>query len=171
MSLPGEGQSGCMSDLSVTSETFTAGGPLPTSAAHSYAGGDDQSPQLSWTPGPAGTKSYAVTCYDPDAPTDIGFVHWVLFDLPARVTSLPAGFGGHPEDGIEGYTDWGQSSWGGCAPPAGHGPHHYRFRVYALDVESTGLTTSATYAFFRFNTASHVLAEGEIVGTYEVPAA
>jgi Raf kinase inhibitor-like YbhB/YbcL family protein len=166
---------GAMSDLtagiSVTSETFTAGGPLPLSAAHSYAGGDDQSPQLSWTPGPDGTKSYAVTCYDPDAPTDIGFVHWVLFDIPATTTSLPAGAGGTPEGGaIEGYTDWGQSGWGGAAPPAGHGPHHYHFTVWALDVEQTGLDASATYAFFRFNTQPHVLGRGEIVGTYEVPA-
>jgi Raf kinase inhibitor-like YbhB/YbcL family protein len=159
-----------MSELTVTSETFEAGEPLPTATAHAAAGGEDVSPQLSWTPGPDGTKSYAVTCYDPDAPTDIGFVHWVLFDLPATTTSLPAGYGGHATDGIEGYTDWGQSAWGGCAPPPGDDPHHYRFTVYALDTEKAGIDASATYAFFRFNTGSHVLATGEIVGTYAVPA-
>lgn len=160
-----------MSDLTVTSETFTADGPLPKATAHTAVGGDDRSPQLSWTPGPDGTRSYAVTCYDPDAPTDIGFVHWVLFDIPADTTSLPAGAGGSPKDGaIEGYTDWGKSAWGGCAPPPGHGPHHYHFTVWALDADKAGIDASSTYAFFRFNTDAHVLAKGEIVGTYEVPA-
>jgi hypothetical protein len=158
-----------MPELTVTSSTFDAGQPIPQKSAHDYAGGKNVSPALSWSGAPDGTKSFAVTCYDPDAPTDIGFVHWVLFDLPATVTTLPEGYGGHPEDGIEGYTDWGQSAWGGMAPPPGHGPHHYHFAVYALDVDKTGLDTSATYAFFRFNTNSHVLAKGEIVGTYEVP--
>ncbi len=160
-----------MSDLTVTSTLFEPGQPIPASAAHTAAGGHDVSPDLSWTGAPDGTKSFAVTCYDPDAPTDIGFVHWVLFDLPATTTSIPAGYGGHATEGIEGYTDWGQSAWGGMAPPPGHGVHHYHFTVWALDVESAGIDASATYAFFRFNTGSHVLAKGELIGTYEVPAA
>jgi len=158
-----------MAELTVTSTTFTAGGPLPPATAHQMAGGQNISPQLSWTGAPEGTKSFALTCYDPDAPTDIGFVHWVLFDLPANVTELPEGAGGSPPAGaIEGYTDYGVSAWGGCAPPPGHGPHHYHFTVYALDVEKAGIDASATYAFFRFNTGPHVLAKGEIVGTFEV---
>jgi len=160
-----------MPELTVTSTTFTAGGPIPSSAAHQMAGGENKSPQLSWTGAPEGTKSFAVTCYDPDAPTDIGFVHWVLFDLPADCTELPEGAGGNPPAGAtEGYVDYGISAWGGMAPPPGHGPHHYHFTVWALDVEKAGIDASATYAFFRFNTGSHVLAQGEIVGTYEVSA-
>lgn len=156
-----------MADLTVTSEQFTEGQPIPRSAAHQLAGGENLSPQLSWAGAPAGTRSYAITCYDPDAPTDIGFVHWVLFDLPASVTSLPQGAGGNPPAGsVEGYTDFCASGYGGMAPPPGL-PHHYTFTVWALDVEATGLDSSATYAFFRFNTGSHVLAKGSLMGTFQ----
>lgn len=153
--------------LTVTSSLFSDGDLIPQPAAHPSAGGENTSPDLSWTGAPAGTKSFAVTCYDPDAPTDIGFVHWVIFDLPGSTTSLPAGAGGSPPAGaIEGYTDWGKSGYGGMAPPPGDAPHRYHFTVYALDTESAGLDTSATYAFLRFNTASHVLDTGRLTGTY-----
>ena len=119
--------------LVVTSKTFKEGELIPSSAAHGAVGGDNRSPQLSWTAGPEGTKSYAVTCWDPDAPTTVGFTHWVRFDIPADQTSLDEGAGSEP--GVHGLSDWGESTYGGMAPPAGDSPHHYQFTVYALDEE------------------------------------
>jgi Raf kinase inhibitor-like YbhB/YbcL family protein len=153
--------------LVVTSEQFTDGNEIPASAAHGAVGGANRSPQLSWTAGPQGTKSYAVTCWDPDAPTTVGFSHWVRFDIPATVTSLPEG--ALEGDGTHGFSDWGESAYGGMAPPAGDSPHHYQFTVYALDVEHTGLDDHTTYAKFRFATKDHVLASGTLVGLYAVP--
>jgi Raf kinase inhibitor-like YbhB/YbcL family protein len=146
------------------------GGDIPDSAAHDAVGGANRSPQLSWGQGPDGTKSFAVTCWDPDAPTTVGFSHWVRFDLPADCHALDEGAGAADQPGTNGFTDWGESRYGGMAPPAGDAPHHYRFTVYALDVESTGLDSQTTYARFRFTIKDHVLAEGTLVGRYAVPA-
>jgi Raf kinase inhibitor-like YbhB/YbcL family protein len=154
--------------LEVTSETFKEGELIPSSAAHGFVGGANLSPQLSWTPGPDGTKSYAVSCWDPDAPTTVGFTHWVLFDIPAGTTSLEEGAG--TKGGSHGFSDWGESAYGGMAPPAGDSPHHYQFTVYALDVEKIGLDDHTTYPRFRFTIKDHILASGTLVGLYAVPA-
>jgi Raf kinase inhibitor-like YbhB/YbcL family protein len=151
--------------LEVTSETFTEGELIPSSAAYGAVGGDNRSPQLSWTAGPEGTKSYALTCWDPDAPTTVGFCHWVRFDIPADVTSLEEAAGA----GTDGFSDWGESAYGGMAPPAGDSPHHYQFTIYALDTEKIGLDDHTTYAKFRFVTKDHTLASGTLVGLFAVP--
>jgi Raf kinase inhibitor-like YbhB/YbcL family protein len=154
--------------LKVESSLFRDGEQIPKSAAHTFAGGDNVSPDLSWSAGPAGTQSYAVTCYDPDAPTTVGFVHWVLFNVPASTTALDGGAGAkgkNPAGSVLGFSDWGESQWGGMAPPPGDEPHHYHFAVYALD-ESLGLDETTTFAKFRFMIRGHVLAQGEIVGRF-----
>lgn len=153
--------------ISVHSSLFSEGERIPTSAAHGYAGGQNISPDLRWTQVPAGTKSVAVTCYDPDAPTTVGFTHWVLFNVDPTTTSLEAGAGAkgkQPPGAVLGFTDWGESQYGGMAPPPGE-THRYEFRVYALDqmLESDGTTT---YAKFRFLIRGHVLAEGALTGRF-----
>jgi Raf kinase inhibitor-like YbhB/YbcL family protein len=155
--------------LTVTSSLFAEGETIPSSAAHGYAGGENISPDLSWSAGPEGTRSYAITVWDPDAPTEIGFVHWILFDIPADVTSLPAGAGaagGEPAGSTLGFTDWGESQYGGMAPPPGDEPHRYVFTVHALDVPKLELPPTATLAFLRFNMRGHVLAKGALTGRF-----
>ena len=153
--------------LEVRSTLFAEGDTIPVSAAHGMVGGENASPDLSWSQGPAGTKSYAVTCYDPDAPTTVGFSHWVLFDLAPSVLSLEAGV---RSDGVTGFSDWGESTYGGMAPPPGDEPHHYQFSVYALDTESLGVDETTTYAKFRFLIRGHVLASGTLTGRFGVDA-
>ena len=152
--------------LEVRSNLFEDGETIPKSAAHSMVGGDNQSPDLTWSDGPEGTKCYAVTCYDPDAPTTVGFSHWVLFNLPASVHSIEAG--GSP-GGVTGFSDWGESAYGGMAPPLGDDPHHYKFTVYALDGE-VGSDQTTTYAKFRFLIRGHVLATGTLTGRFGLSA-
>jgi Raf kinase inhibitor-like YbhB/YbcL family protein len=151
--------------LEVRSDLFEEGATIPRSAAHSMVGGDNISPELHWSEGPAGTQSYAVVCYDPDAPTTVGFTHWVVFDLPASTTSLEAGA---TPPGVSGFTDWGESRYGGMAPPPGDKPHRYQFSVYALDTPSLGMGQTTTYALFRFLIRGHVLASGTLTGLFGV---
>lgn len=158
-----------MADLTVTSNTFADGETIPSTAAHSYAGGGNVSPDLSWTGAPEGTQSFAVTCYDPDAPTTVGFVHWVLFNIDPGTTALEAGAGAggkQPKGSVQGFTDWGESQYGGMAPPPGDDPHHYHFTVWALDT-TLDLDETTTYAKFNFMTRGHVLAKGTLTGLYQ----
>jgi hypothetical protein len=160
-----------MADITVTSDLFDDGGTIPAQAAFTAVGGDNVSPALAWTGVPEGTKSLAVTCYDPDAPTTVGFTHWVLFDLDPSTTSLDAGAGAdgkNPSGSVLGFTDWGESQYGGMAPPAGDDPHHYHFTVWALDVESLDAAKTTTYAKFNFMTNGHVLAKGTLTGLFAV---
>ncbi|HTW83547.1 MAG TPA: YbhB/YbcL family Raf kinase inhibitor-like protein [Candidatus Sulfotelmatobacter sp.] len=158
--------------LAVTSTSFKDGQTIPDTAVFDGFGctGGNRSPQLSWSGAPAGTKSFAITIWDPDAPTGVGFVHWVLFDIPATTTSLPEGAGAKSDagvGGIHGTTDFGTQAYGGPCPPPGHGPHHYHITVYALDVPQLGLDKTTSYAKFKFVSNAHVLASGELVGIYE----
>jgi Raf kinase inhibitor-like YbhB/YbcL family protein len=134
------------------------------------AGGEDASPQLAWSGAPEGTQSYAVTCYDPDAPTASGFWHWAAFNIPADVTELPRGASGSalPQGAVELKNDGGQPRYIGAAPPAGHGPHHYWFVVHAVDVPSLDVPADATPAFLGFNLFSHTLGRAVLVPIYEV---
>lgn len=160
--------------LGVRSDDITDGGTLPTPQVSGIfgQGGDDRSPHLAWDPGPEGTRSYAVTCFDPDAPTGSGFWHWVLFDVPASVTSLAAGAGaadgsGLPPGAVQARNDAGLAGYIGAGPPPGHGPHRYVFAVHALDVEKLGPDAGATPAYVGFSMFGHVLARGLVVATYE----
>jgi hypothetical protein len=155
--------------VAVSSTDLTDGGTLPD--AQVYAKGNT-SPQLSWSAGPEGTQSYAVTCYDPDAPTGSGFWHWVVFDIPADVTELPAGAGtgdskGLPAGAVQARNDFGSKDFGGAAPPPGDGPHRYVFTVYAVDTAQLGPDADATPAFVGFNLRFHAIARGNLIAEYE----
>ncbi|KIF68855.1 kinase inhibitor [Streptomyces sp. AcH 505] len=163
--------------FTVTSTTVTEGSALPPaqlSGISGVPGGQDVSPQLSWTGAPEGTKSYAVTVYDPDAPTGSGFWHWAVADIPATVTELPAGAGddtgsGLPEGAFQLPNDARASRYIGAAPPAGHGPHRYFTVVHALDVDSIGIPTDATPAVLGFTMAGHILGRALLTTTAETP--
>lgn len=144
-----------------------------TSKAFGVPGGEDLSPQLSWSGFPAGTRSFALTCYDPDAPTAGGFWHWAVADIPADVTELAAGAGtagstAVPPSAVVLGNSAGFPGYVGAAPPAGHGPHRYFFTVHAVDVESLGLDAGARPEILGFNLFFHTLARGYLVPTFEV---
>ena len=161
--------------LTVTSSVFRDGQTIPESAVFDGFGctGKNQSPDLAWSGVPPGTKSFAVTMYDPDAPTTVGFVHWVLFDIPVGAASLAAGAGSIRDAGVgatHGHTDFGDSRYGGPCPPPGDSAHHYHLTVCALDLKTLGVDETTTYAKFHFMIRGHVLAKGELVGLYGRPA-
>lgn len=158
--------------FTLTSESVTDGQPLANDQVSGImgAGGSDVSPQLSWSGFPAETKSFAVTVYDPDAPTASGFWHWAVADLPATVTELPAGAGDGgelPGGAVTLANDAGLKRYIGAAPPAGHGPHRYYIAVHALPVESLELPEGATPAYLGFNLFGQAIARAVIHGTYE----
>lgn len=160
--------------FTVTSTEITDGQPMPQPQASGKfgAGGEDCSPHLAWSGFPAETQSFAVTCYDPDAPTQSGFWHWALADIPADVTELPSGIGllgkrDFTNGAISLANDAGLPGYLGAAPPSGHGPHRYIFTVHAVDVASLGLPDGATPAFLGFNLFSHTLARATIIPTFE----
>ncbi|UBU09214.1 YbhB/YbcL family Raf kinase inhibitor-like protein [Nonomuraea gerenzanensis] len=157
--------------FTVTSTTLADGDPWPAE----QLSGRDVSPQLSWSGAPEGTKSYAVTVYDPDAPTGSGFWHWAVADIPAEVTELPAGAGddtgsGLPAGAYQLPNDARLARFIGAAPPAGHGPHRYFTVVHALDVETIGVPAEATPAYLGFTIAGHLLGRAVLTATAETPA-
>ena len=138
------------------------------------SGGQDISPQLSWSGFPTETKSFVVTMYDPDAPTASGFWHWAVVDLPASATSLPTGAGDEPgtalpDGAYQLASDAGLKRYIGAAPPSGHGRHRYFIAVHAVDVESLGLPEDASNALLGFNLHFHTLARAVLMGYYEEP--
>jgi Raf kinase inhibitor-like YbhB/YbcL family protein len=147
----------------LTSSDFHDGAALPDAQVHALG---NISPQLAWSGAPEGTKSFAVTCYDPDAPTGSGFWHWTVANIPAHVTELAAG-GALPSGAVEGRTDFGAPGYGGAAPPAGHGPHRYIFTVFAVDTDKLDVTPDDSGAVFGFNLHFHTLAKASITGVYE----
>ena len=149
--------------FTLTSTDFKDGDTLPD--AQVYAGGNT-SPHLAWSGAPEGTRSFAITCYDPDAPTGSGFWHWTVANIPADVSEIPAG-GPVPGGAVEGRTDFGQPGFGGAAPPPGHGPHRYVFTVFAVDTERLEITPENSGAIFGFNLHFHTLAKASITATWE----
>ncbi|GIM93185.1 YbhB/YbcL family Raf kinase inhibitor-like protein [Paractinoplanes toevensis] len=164
--------------FTLTSTTVVDGKPLPApqmSGLFGVPGGQDASPQLTWSGAPAGTKSYAVTVYDPDAPTGSGFWHWAVANIPADIATLPEGAGddtgtGLPAGAVQLPGDARAARYIGGAPPAGHGPHRYFITVHALDVEDLGVAADATPALLGFTMASHILGRATLVATAETPA-
>lgn len=155
--------------LTLTSSSFREGDAIPMDYVFTGCGGKNHSPQLSWSGAPDGTKSYAVTCFDPDAPTGSGYWHWLAFNIPASVTSLDADSAGDDEvaGGKHGVSDYGMTSYGGPCPPKGDGAHRYIFTVYALDVDKIdGATEKATGATLNFLMRGHVLAVGRLTGKF-----
>jgi len=129
------------------------------------------SPQLSWSGAPKGTKGYAVTCFDPDAPTPSGFWHWFLVGIPADVTSLDAGAGTAdkaPKGAFHVVNDFGDKKYDGAAPPAGDRDHRYLFAVHALDTDDLGLDDTTSAAATACRMVFHTLARGMISATYSV---
>jgi len=164
--------------FTVTSSTVSDGDAWDAeqfSGISGVPGGKDISPQLSWTGAPQGTKSYAVTVYDPDAPTGSGFWHWAVVDIPATIATLPEGAGdengpGLPRSAFQLRNDAGAARFIGAAPPASHGPHRYFVVVHALDVESLGLSAETTPAALGFTMTGHILGRAVLTATAETPA-
>lgn len=129
------------------------------------------SPQLKWENLPEGTKSIAITCLDPDAPTGSGFWHWAAFNIPTSVSELPTGAGDETLGGIDGVVtlkgDSGSRAYYGPQPPEGHGPHRYLFAVHAVDVEKLDIPEDATPTVLGFNLYFHSLARTILWGWYE----
>jgi len=129
--------------------------------------GENISPELSWKDAPKGTKSFAVTVYDPDAPTGSGWWHWLVFDIPKDKFTLPRGFGNsESKDIIQSITDYGKSGFGGACPPIGDKAHRYEFTVYALDIETLGLDKNSNPALVGFYLNSHSLAKASLISYY-----
>lgn len=152
----------------LTSTDVTDGQPLDDAQVQAEG---DTSPQLAWEGAPEGTKSYVVTCFDPDAPTPSGFWHWVVVDLPADVTELPAGAGGSddtlPGNAFHVRNDVGGRGFTGAAPPEGDHPHRYYFVVHAVGEDSLGVDKDASPAVVSFNLVFKALARAQLVGTYQ----
>ena len=149
--------------FTLTSNDFKDGDVLPD--AHVQAKGN-RSPHLAWSGAPEGTKSFAITAYDPDAPTGSGFWHWTVANIPADLSEIPTG-GPVPAGAVEGRTDYGLPGFGGAAPPPGHGPHRYIFTVFAVDTETLDVTPDNSGAVFGFNLHFHTLAKATLTATYE----
>ncbi|HEY0904061.1 MAG TPA: YbhB/YbcL family Raf kinase inhibitor-like protein [Marmoricola sp.] len=154
--------------FTVTSSDVTDGQPLEGDQVAEHG---NTSPQLSWSDVPDGTKSFTVTCFDPDAPTPSGFWHWVLVDLPAEVTSLDRGAGAEgaalPGNAFMCRNDGGAKAFMGAAPPAGDQVHRYYFVVHAVKEESLGVDSDASPAVVSFNLAFKTLGRAIIHGTYQ----
>jgi len=157
----------------LTSADIRAGQPMPK--AQEYRGfgcdGDNTSPHLAWRDAPEGTKSFAVTAYDPDAPTGSGWWHWVVFNLPADTRQLPRGAGDPaaglaPAGSVQSRTDYGVPGFGGACPPEGHGAHRYRFKVFALDVARLDLDPESSAALVGFMLNAHTLGVAELEALY-----
>jgi Raf kinase inhibitor-like YbhB/YbcL family protein len=158
--------------FTLTSESITDGQPLANAQVSGLlgSGGEDVSPQLSWSGFPEETRSFAVTMYDPDAPTASGFWHWAVANLPATVTDLPAGVGDGsdlPGEAVTLVNDAGIRRFVGAAPPPGHGMHRYFVVVHAVKVEKLEITENVPPAYLGFNLFMNAIARSVIVGTYE----
>ena len=133
--------------------------------------GGNISPSLSWSGFPAETKSFALTCFDPDAPTGSGFWHWIVLDIPASVTQLETNAAGTdglglPEGAFHVRNDYSVKDFGGAAPPKGDPPHRYVFAVHALDVDTLGVNDEISPAVAGFNLRFHTIARAVLIPVY-----
>jgi Raf kinase inhibitor-like YbhB/YbcL family protein len=162
-----------MADFRIWSRTVEADATIPME--HVFDGwgctGKNVSPELEWSGAPAGTKSFALTVYDPDAPTGSGFWHWQIFNLPASAAKLEAGAGDPkggkaPKGSVQGRNDYGNVGYGGPCPPPGHGPHRYVFTLFALKVDRLDLDASASAAVIGFNLNANVIAKASFTAKF-----
>lgn len=157
--------------MKLHSHDLTDGAPLPERHVFNAMGytGDNISPHLAWDDIPPGTKSFVVTCYDPDAPTGSGWWHWIVANIPATTRTLPQGAGSGlaplPQGAVQTRTDFGDSQYGGAAPPAGE-THRYIFTVHALDVEHLDVDAGASGAMVGFNVHFHSLGHATLTALY-----
>lgn len=152
--------------MELSTSSFEAGGTIPLTFAEPDAGGENVRPALSWSGAPEGTKSFAITIYDPDAPTGSGWWHWVAVDLPASITSLDEG--AELPDGVrEWVNDYGYVGYGGPCPPPGPA-HRYEHTVYALPFEKVPVPDDAPSAPLRFTIIANALASATITGLFAV---
>jgi Raf kinase inhibitor-like YbhB/YbcL family protein len=158
--------------FTLTSPDIAAGARIAEAQVFSGFGcqGSNISPALAWRNAPAGTKSFALLVHDPDAPTGSGWWHWIVYNIPASVSSLPAGAGDPakkalPAGVVQGRTDFGTAGYGGPCPPPGK-PHRYYFMLYALKVATLDLPADATAAYISFNVNAQALAKAQLMGLY-----
>lgn len=168
--LPGIAGAG---DFRLTSPTVKDKGTIGNEHVFNGFGcsGNNTSPELRWEGAPKGTKGFAVTVYDPDAPTGSGWWHWVIFNLPADTTSLMAGAGKPegekvPQGSIQSMTDFGQPGYGGPCPPPGDKPHRYVFTVYALKVDHIPLQKEASGAMVGYYLNQNKLGKASFTAKY-----
>jgi Raf kinase inhibitor-like YbhB/YbcL family protein len=160
--------------FSLTSSAFNDGErlPLPQASGLLGAGGQDQSPALSWSGFASDTQSFVLTVLDPDAPTVTGIWHWAVVDIPGNVTHLDAGVGDDkpgvlPAGAFTLRNDVGLSSYLGAAPPAGHGPHRYIFCLHALSAASVDVEPATSVPFTMFKLLEHTVGRAFLTGLYE----
>ena len=156
-----------------TLESATVAPSKPLPSAHLFNGfgctGQNHSPELAWYNPPDGTRSFAVTMYDPDAPTGSGWWHWIVFDIPSETHRLPedAGSGhGLPIEAVQSRTDFGTTGYGGACPPPGT-PHRYIFTVYALKLDHLNLTSEASGALVGLTIRANSLGKASLTAFYE----
>ena len=163
--------------MNLTSDSFKDGDYLKQahvlSADYGFGcGGANQSPHLRWEGAPAGTKSFAVTCFDPDAPTGSGFWHWVVANIPPNVTELPLNAGNPasgkmPAGALQVRTDFGKPGYGGPCPPQGDHPHRYLFTVFAVSMDALPVTADTAAAVVGFYLNFNTLAKASLMGLFK----
>jgi len=148
-----------LAKISLSSDAFAGGQPIPTQYS---CDGANHSPALNWGEPPAGTKSFALVIDDPDAPSGT-FRHWGTYDIPLSARGIGEG----QKVGTEVNNDKGTRGYTGPCPPKGHGPHHYHFKLFALDTKKLDVSPVATVSDVEQAAGQHTVAQGELVGTYE----
>ncbi|MHB1247522.1 MAG: YbhB/YbcL family Raf kinase inhibitor-like protein [Sulfuriferula sp.] len=161
------------SDFKLSSPEIKANSTIPKRFEFNGFGcsGENKSPELKWSGAPKGTKSFAVTVYDPDAPTGSGWWHWVVIDIPANVTKLPAAAGVAdstilPKGAVQIRDDYGVAAWGGVCPPPGDKPHRYIFTVYALKADKISVSDDASAALTGFMIHANTIGKASFTAKY-----
>ncbi len=159
------------SDFRLQSSDIKNGATLPMAQVYNGCGGENISPELHWSGAPAGAKSFAVTVFDPDAPTGSGWWHWQIYNIPASASGLArdagnVGSGAAPKGSVQTRNDFGKIGYGGACPPKGSKPHRYQFTLYALDTDSLNLPENASAAMVGYNLKAHALAQTGIEALY-----
>jgi Raf kinase inhibitor-like YbhB/YbcL family protein len=158
--------------MRLESPTVAAGATLPVAQAYDRLGcrGKNVSPALRWSGAPAGTRSFAVTVFDPDAPTGAGWWHWLVYDIPPSVSDLPEGAGSPggklPPGSVQGHNDFGSTGYGGPCPPPGDKPHRYVFTIYALKTDSIEAPPGSSPARIGPVLDANALAKGSFTALY-----